>query len=226
MTVAMLLFGLLTVVAAAGVVFSRRTISSALCLVATFFLMSSHYAMLGADLIAALQVMVYAGAIMVLVVFVIMLLGLRESAGSEKLVLRHYVSVVFLGLFVAVLFFVSTNPVASPSRLLGSANLANKSLALQRSSKTGVPQSFVPTLQPAIVGSGKAPDLSPKGVGLALFQDYIFPYEVTSVLLLAAVLGAVLLAYEPKNPLPTGRGLKAKRRESEMGAAVEPKKAA
>ena len=210
MTAAMLIFGLLTIVAAAGVVFSRRTISSALCLVATFFLMSSHYAMLGADLIAALQIMVYAGAIMVLVVFVIMLLGLREHGHSERLVLRHYVSVVFLGLFVAVLFFVATNPLASPQRHLAAANIVNYH---SRVSGAG-PKSFIPTLEPVIVGTGQAPDLSPKGVGLSLFKDYLFPFEVTSILLLAAVLGSVLLAHEPKNPLPKGRGLKAKRQES------------
>lgn len=182
----MLLFGLLTVLAACGVVFSHKTVHSALFLVATFFLIAVHFALLGADFLAALEVMVYAGAIMVLVVFVILLLGLRETAGSDRLQLRHYVGVVFLGLFVAVLSYASSHP--------ATASLAKGGAAV-------------------VTDMG-----SPKMVGAALYSKYLLTLELTSILLLAAVIGAVVLAHVPKRPLPAGRGLRAKR--TNLGAEM------
>ena len=77
-------FAILTVVAAAGVIAARSPIYSAMSLVGTFFSLAAIYALLLAHTIAVLQVLVYAGAIMVLFLFVIMLLSLGESVGPAK----------------------------------------------------------------------------------------------------------------------------------------------
>ena len=72
-------FSIATIVAAAGVIFARNPVASAMSLVATFFFLAGIYVLLWAHTIAALQVLVYAGAIMVLFLFVIMLLSLSDS---------------------------------------------------------------------------------------------------------------------------------------------------
>jgi len=178
MTAAMLLFGLFTLLAACGVVFSRKTLHCALWLVVTLFLFAVHYALIGADFLAALQVLVYAGAIMVLVIFVIMLLGLNEQGEARDVNISGFVAVCVAGVFVGLLTWMVRHP--------------------------GV---FVRP-DSAITVSG-----TPQAVGYALFTKFLYPFEVTSLLLLAAIIGAVILAYEPKRPLPPGRGLKAKRSE-------------
>jgi NADH-quinone oxidoreductase subunit J len=174
----MFLFGVLTVLAACGVVFSVKTLHSALWLVATLFLVAIHYALIGADFLAALQIMVYAGAIMVLVIFVIMLLGLNETAGDTgRLRLSAYASVVVTGVFVGMLLFMVGSPDSLPL---------------------------------AAEGIAAGPIGTPQAVGNALFTKFLYPFEVTSLLLLGAIIGAVVLSHEPKRPLPPGRGLKAK----------------
>ena len=182
MTTAMLIFGVLTVMAACGVVFSVKTFHSALWLVATLFLIAIHFALLGADFLAALQIMVYAGAIMVLVLFVIMLLGLNEEVDPSRLNFTAYLSAAVTGAFLGVLLFIVRHP--------------------------GWLGAQFPTA--AVSGSSG----SPAGVGYLLFTKYLYPFEITSLLLLAAIIGAVILAYEPKRALPPGRGLKAKRQET------------
>ena len=175
MTVAMFIFGLLTVLAGCGVVFSTKTLNCALWLIVTLFLVAVHFALIGADFLAALQVMVYAGAIMVLVVFVIMLLGLNETGERGKLGLSAYLAVATSGAFIGLLMWMLQFP-----KIFGRDDAA------------------------AVVSG------SPEAVGYALFTRFLYPFEVTSLLLLAAVIGAVVLAYEPKRPLTKGRGLKAK----------------
>ena len=102
MTPAMFIFGLLTILASLGVVFSRKTLYSALWLVVTFFLVGIHYGLLQAHFLANLQILVYAGAIMVLVVFVILLLGLDEKE-SGQLRFPAYISATLVGAFLAML---------------------------------------------------------------------------------------------------------------------------
>ena len=78
------IFSLLTVVAAVGVIVARNPIASAMSLVASFFFLSGIYVLLWAHTIAALQVLVYAGAIMVLFLFVIMLLSLQDTGPTMQ----------------------------------------------------------------------------------------------------------------------------------------------
>lgn len=193
MSIAMFIFGALTILSALGVVFTKKTLYSALWLVMTFFLVGIHYALLGAHFLANLQILVYAGAIMVLVIFVILLLGLHEIPEAKRVQFPSYVSCAMVGAFIGLLV-VAVSPKAS-----GRSYLA--------------PEAAQQTL------NGSAQEL-----GASLFDTFFFPFEVISVLLLAGVIGAVVLAYEPRRPLMAGRGLKAKQREygheTESGVVV------
>ena len=185
----MWIFAILTVISALGVVLAQKPLNSALALVVTLFLVAAHFALMGAHFVAAIQVLVYAGAIMVLVIFVIMLLGVTgeldkshlRSAGTLLLTCAS-------GGFIAVLTFGLPNGIATPAAqsdsmsALGAAGLGNT-----------------------------------EAFGQVMFSRFLFPFELTSVLLLAGIIGAVILALEPKRPLPAGRGLRAKQHLSESG---------
>ena len=153
------LFGAAAVVSALAMVLNvRNTVASAMSLVVTMIALAVVYVVLDAHLIAALQIMVYAGAIVVVFLFVVMLLNLRRDVFSQRRErLTKVVGVVFaLGGAFAFL------------------QLVPKSL---------------PTVQaiPADFGSYAA-------VGRALYHDFVLPFEVSSLLLLAAIVGAVVLA--------------------------------
>ena len=173
----MALFGIVTLLSAAGVVVLRSPLNSALSLIVTLLSVAVHYALLEAHFLAVIQVMVYAGAIMVLVIFVIMLLGVdgqrRESIGAFNWLVG--------GLGASSIFAILTYAVSN-------ANYRNP--------------------------SGVVPDGSAKGLGETLFTDFLFPFELTSFLILAAIVGAVVLGTEKKLRLQPGRGLKAVRESS------------
>jgi NADH-quinone oxidoreductase subunit J len=163
------LFGILAVMliaAAANVVLQRSPIRSALSLVVTLFLLAVVFLFLDAQLVAALQVIVYAGAIMVLFLFVIMLLNLQqETQAMAKLGTR------FAAGFVASLFLLAV------IRLL----VARSSLA------AGGAVSAMGGAVPASFGSTEE-------LATLLFTRYLLPFEITSVLLLVGIIGAVVLA--------------------------------
>lgn len=189
----MAILGVLTVLSALAVVVANKPLNSALFLVLTLFFVAAHFALLGAHFVAVIQVIVYAGAIMVLVIFVIMLLGLQED--EDRRYLRSPLTLflaVASGCFIGVLTF-------------------------------GLPHGLAPAASPP----GGIADLSAQGVGntaafgSVLIEKFVFPFELTSVLLLASIIGAVVLAIEPKRPLPAGRGLRAKRQtEAEKNELV------
>lgn len=174
MTIAMAIFAVLLLISAGGVVFAKKPLNSALCLVATLFIVAIHYAMMGAHFVAALQVLIYAGAIMVLVIFVIMLLGTEKDESRESVIYASFVS-IFIGFFIALLVV----------GIRGGFDLSTK--------------------------VATTVDASAKGIGAVLFTKYLYPFEVVSLLLLAAIIGAVVLASDKKRPLPEGRGLAAVR---------------
>lgn len=185
MTFSMLLFGLLLIVSGLGVVCSPKTLTSALFLVVSLFLVAIHFALIGADFLAALQVMVYAGAIMVLVVFVIMLLGLDEQGERERIDLKTVLALVGAGCFIGLLVW----------GISVSWSLSGESLGLKEAAKV------------------KFAAAGPAEVGNVLLREFLYPFEITSVLLLAAIIGAVLLAHDKRSSFPVGRGLSAKRKE-------------
>jgi len=147
-------------------VLRKNPVASAFSLVVVFFAFAGIYALLGAHLVAALQILVYAGAIMVLFVFVVMLLNsdmpsfdLRRTPMGFKLV-AALASLVIFGLFVHV-FKVSPD--------------------------TATPGVFTP--EAISTAGGNTQVLSE-----LMFSEYILPFELTSVLLLAGIVGAVALA--------------------------------
>ncbi len=148
---------------AIGLLFSRNAIYSALFLVFNFSVVAVLYLMLGAPFLAMAQVSVYAGAIMVLFLFVIMLLGGEQLPGKEPMKFQR---VLAIGL--AAIFFVEAG--------------------LLVAWKLGAIQGGLTILPAATADYG-----SPKAVGSELFTKYALPFEITSVILLAAAVGAITL---------------------------------
>jgi NADH-quinone oxidoreductase subunit J len=147
---------------ALGVVLQRNALYSALCLVGVFAATAVLYLMLWSPFLAVVQIIVYAGAIMVLFVFVIMLLSVRYEESGE-----------------------SAGIPSGPKRLLA-ATLAGLLVVL-----FGI-LSFTLTLtgKPGYAGDETA---SVEALALTLYKKYVFPFEVASVLLLVAIIGAVAI---------------------------------
>jgi NADH-quinone oxidoreductase subunit J len=154
------LFATVAVLCAINVVMQKHPISSALSLVGVMASLAVLYLILGGEFIAMAQIIVYAGAVMVLFIFVIMLL----NAGIEVRRGRSWMATIF----------------GAPA-LLGLLGLLG--IFLMR----WFPDS--PVIKFGDFAGGSAKD-----VGYALFTSYLLPFEVTSVLILIAILGAVVLA--------------------------------
>ncbi len=169
MTTELILFSILALVAVAsalGMLLSRSAIYSALYLILNFGAVAVFYLLLGAPFIAMAQVTVYAGAIMVLFLFVIMLLGAERLPNPERIPWQRPLAI-----------------------LLGAVLLAETIyLFLFRSSPLHPLQKTVDSLSFG----------SPIQIGLVLFNQYLLPFEVTSILLLVAIIGAIVLTRKPK----------------------------
>jgi NADH-quinone oxidoreductase subunit J len=154
-----IVFGLICVAGAVNLLVQRHPINSALSLVVVMGSLALIYLLLGAEFVAAIQVIVYAGAIMVLFVFVIMLLnaGAEEhSAGSKIALLMGVPGVIVAGCLVGWIMI-------SNNRQLGTVTIS--------------PTNFGAT----------------QNIARLLFRDFLLPFEVTSVLILIAIMGAVVL---------------------------------
>ena len=158
----------LAVVAAFNLILQRNPIYSALSLIATLCVTAALFVLLSAPFIAAIQIIVYAGAIMVLFVFVIMLLNVREeeSRTDRQRYLKWLAPPLFLALVGQVFFVIryvqSTPPV--------------------------IPSPTDPNIHP-VQSLGSA-----ESIANSLFTKYVLPFEMTSVLILMAIVGAMLLA--------------------------------
>ncbi|AEA43953.1 NADH-quinone oxidoreductase subunit J family protein [Fluviicola taffensis] len=161
------ILGGLTIGTALMVVLSKHPVRSVLYLVLTFFLISANYVLMNAQFIAIVNIIVYAGAIMVLFLFVLMLLNLNKE----------------------------NEPKHSPMMTIGAA-VAGGSLFLV----------VVAAMRDAILATPMI-DANSEKVGLVenlgqiLFTKYVLPFEVSSVLFLAAMVGAVLLAKKEKQTI-------------------------
>jgi NADH-quinone oxidoreductase subunit J len=155
-----LTFAAIAVACGVSVVAQTHPINSALSLIGVMGSLAVLYLLLGGEFIAATQVLVYAGAVMVLFLFVIMLL----NAGAEK---RARVS--------------------WPVRLFGIPMLVLLLVVLSFLIRRWIPESETVTFGSFTKGT-------PREMGKVLFTDYLLPFEVTSVLILVAILGAVVLA--------------------------------
>ncbi|GGE02159.1 NADH-quinone oxidoreductase subunit J [Rhizobium anhuiense] len=155
-----LLFATVSVITALTVVLARNPVHSALALMACFLNISAIFVMLEAPLLAVIQIFVYVGAIMVLFLFVIMMIDVREAVLQRFLPGRNLpamVLLILLGIEMLVLVLWS-----------------------DRFSIT----------EPAAMGGGD----QIRQLGTTLFADYLLPFEAASVILLAALVGAIVLA--------------------------------
>jgi NADH-quinone oxidoreductase subunit J len=155
-----MIFAAIAVICGISLVVQTHPISSALSLVGVMGALAALYLLLGGEFIAAAQLVVYAGAIMVLFVFVIMLL----NAGTEKKMtvkpLGKYLGAPFLLLFFGMIAYM-----------------------IQR---------ILPASSPVVFGAFQGGTAGE--IGRSLFTVYLLPFEVTSVLILIAILGAIVLA--------------------------------
>jgi NADH-quinone oxidoreductase subunit J len=163
-----LAFGAVCVAGAINLLAQRHPINSALSLIAVMAALAGEYLLLGAEFVAAVQIIVYAGAIMVLFVFTIMLL----NAGVEERT---------TGSRIAILFGI-------PGMSLGS--LLVGWVVLRHSGTASVPAGALPG--------------APSTIGQLLFHEFLLPFEITSVLILIAIMGAVVLASKPPTA-PVGK---------------------
>lgn len=153
-------FAALSVLGALGLILSRHPMNGAMCFIITLISLAGLYALLSASLIFALQLIVYAGAIMSLILFIIMFLNIQpsdlpEEKGRWAYLCGGVVAIVPIGLLL--LKIVKTLP-NSGTEIVG--------------------RDF-----------GKV-----KAVGIVLFRDWLLPFEIVSILLLIALVGAIVLA--------------------------------
>lgn len=171
MTIHLIVFfalALTAVAAAVGMLLSRNAIYAALYLIVNFGVIALFYLLLGAPFISMAQVTVYAGAIMVLFLFVIMLLGTDLMPEGSRLPWQQSLAIVLGVVFLAEAAYVGVT----------------------RSGVLPVPESFQPDFG------------NPTDIGLTLFSRYLLPFEITSILLLVAIVGAIVLSRKrpQKNP--------------------------
>jgi len=155
-----MIFAAVAVICAINLVVQRHPISSALSLVGVMAALAALYLLLGGEFIAAAQLVVYAGAIMVLFLFVIMLLNAGTEPKARVRPWGKYVGMPLLIVFLGIMAWVV--------------------------------QSMLPPTDGVNFGAftgGSAGD-----IGKSLFTVYLLPFEVTSVLILVAILGAIVLA--------------------------------
>jgi len=172
MTADLFLFLILAVVAIASAIAmlaSRNAIYSALFLILNFSTIAIFYLLLGAPFLAMVQITVYAGAIMVLFLFVIMLLGAEQLRTTQTISWQQPMAFILGAILLAetvYLFFT-----------------------------TGDQATALPSIASLISSYG-----SPTAIGELLFNQYLLPFEITSVLLLVAMVGAIVLTKSERKP--------------------------
>jgi len=166
-----LILALVAVATAIGMLISRNAVYSALFLVLNFVTVAVFYLLLGAPFIAMAQITVYAGAIMVLFLFVIMLLGADALPKTEVLPWQKPLAIGLAFVLAAEATFL----LVTKARPVGN-----------------------------ILAPGEAPNTMDnlRQLGMVLFTDYLLPFEVTSILLLVAMVGAIVLTNRQKKGEP------------------------
>ena len=167
MSVTTIIFWFLTVLAlgsAMMVITSKSPVHSILALIVTFFAISGHYILLNAQFLAIVNIIVYAGAIMVLFLFVVMLMNLNAQVEPQKNRLIQFAGLISGGCLFLVMI----------AALVKSDVITN-------------------TVQ---INAGNAGLV--KNLGKALFNDYVVPFEISSVLFLSAMIGVVVISKKEK----------------------------
>jgi NADH-quinone oxidoreductase subunit J len=151
------LLSFVCVISVLGMIISKNQAYNALFLILAFACTGGLFALLGAPFIATVQIIIYAGAIMILFIFVIMMINVRQGMPPEKKKWTVYLSVLVAVVFLVELF------------------LAVKGML--------VPMASIPVEKVA----------SPANLGRILFTEYLYPFEITSLLIIAAIVGAIVL---------------------------------
>ncbi|MFN2443176.1 MAG: NADH-quinone oxidoreductase subunit J [Thermoanaerobaculia bacterium] len=160
------LFAAVAVIGALAVVLHRNPVVGAISLVVSFFALAVMYVLLDAPFMAALQVIVYAGAIMVLFLFVIMLLNLQHEEEQTTRPIQRFLGIVApVALGFTLIYFILKS-------VFIEADVAVLYLSDVRS------------------------------IGFRLFESYIFPFEMVSILLLAAIVGALVITQRDRTNPP------------------------
>ncbi len=148
------------IVSATMVLISKNPINSVLWLILVFFAISGHYILLNAQFLAIVNIIVYAGAIMVLFLFVIMLMNIKKDAEVQKQLLVKLTGVIAGGSFLTLLI----------AAVKQTVQIQEKQVLLK--------EGTIGLIHP---------------LGKALFSDYVVPFEISSVLFLSAMVGAVII---------------------------------
>ncbi len=148
------------IISAIMVLVSKNPIHSVLWLILVFFAISGHYILLNAQFLAIVNIIVYAGAIMVLFLFVIMLMNVKKDNEPQKYLVVKLIGVIAGGSFLTLLI----------------------ALVKQNSSFQG---------KDVLLKEGSIGLIHP--LGQALFTDFVVPFEISSVLFLSAMVGAVII---------------------------------
>lgn len=155
--ISVLIFSFITILCALYVVTSKNPVHSVIALILCFFSISAHYVLLNAQFLAIVNLIVYAGAIMVLFLFVLMLLNLSKEAEPVKSKYWFFAAAISAGLLMLTL-----------------AGAVRKSVG------------------PMTRGNNAEIGLT-KNLGQVLFTEYLVPFELSGILFIAAMVGAVLL---------------------------------
>lgn len=148
------------IVSAVMVLVSKNPIHSVLWLILVFFAISGHYILLNAQFLAIVNIIVYAGAIMVLFLFVIMLMNVQSDKEPQKKLIMKFIGVLSGGSFLTLLIALVKQTV----------QLEGKQVLMK--------EGTIGLIHP---------------LGKALFSDYVLPFEISSVLFLSAMVGAVII---------------------------------
>ena len=148
------------IVSAIMVLISKNPIHSVLWLILVFFAISGHYILLNAQFLAIVNIIVYAGAIMVLFLFVIMLMNVKKDKEPQKQHLVKFIGVIAGGSFLTLLI----------ALVKQTSQLQDKTVLMK--------EGTIGLIHP---------------LGKALFSDYVVPFEISSVLFLSAMVGAVII---------------------------------
>jgi NADH-quinone oxidoreductase subunit J len=142
-----------------SVIFSKNPVYSVLYLILTFFAIAGHYILLNAQFLAIVHIIVYAGAIMVLFLFVIMMLNLNKDTEPHKPIWVRVAAVLAGGMMMVTL----VGALKGATQVTPGLTMVNGNVGLVQS------------------------------LGKVLFNDFLLPFEISSVLFLAAMVGAVML---------------------------------
>jgi NADH-quinone oxidoreductase subunit J len=183
-------FATLVVLGAVGVVAMRQPVHSALCLLLSFLGVAALFVTLSAEFLAAVQILVYAGGIMVLFLFTIMLVNLRRTAGEPYVHRQAGAALLVAFLLLAVVGGVvvgssRAGDLADGGRLADASKLSTTTITRTVTQTVDGKKVRTPVTE-VVAGNSQA-------VAWGLYRDYLLPFEVASVFLLVAMIGAVVL---------------------------------